>query len=438
MKKIIGLILVCGGGFLSIAQPVNDNCANAIELCPNEIVNGTTQGATIEQCLATNFNGCADDNATCTNPGGTVWYKFTTNSNGGSVSVDFTNLAFDPDPTLGQLVQAMIVLSSNPCEGANYTVVSNCQNNIPNGVTTFSLVPTASLAPNTTYYIQVNGSAAGPGVTGPASATFDIEVSGPGVDLAPLSIVNFNASNTTICQGDEENVSFEITGDCPGTPQLEWYYNGNMIYAGSDFSTSILTETGELYVYANCGPEACPQEDYSDSIHFDVTPILADAGPDIFVELGETVTIEGSGIGDPVWTPSTGLSTTLIYTPLVTPDVTTTYFLTVTSGNCIATDEVVVAIKQPIKAPSGFTPNDDGNNDVWQIEHIGQYENNEVIIFDRAGQIVFKTVGYNNSTNSWDGTYKDRPVPPSTYFYVIDLRNGDEESVFRGPVTIIR
>jgi gliding motility-associated-like protein len=99
---------------------------------------------------------------------------------------------------------------------------------------------------------------------------------------------------------------------------------------------------------------------------------------------------------------------------------------------------MIVKIKQTIIIPSGFTPNGDNTNDIWEISNISQYPNNVVKIYDRSGQLVFQTTGYAIVDNNWDGTFKNKELPISTYFYVIDLRNGGEDSVFKGPVTIIR
>ena len=52
--------------------------------------------------------------------------------------------------------------------------------------------------------------------------------------------------------------------------------------------------------------------------------------------------------------------------------------------------------------------------------------------------MVFKTVSYNIINNHWDGTNNGRELPVSTYFYVIDLNNESDNSIFKGPVTIIR
>jgi gliding motility-associated-like protein len=47
--------------------------------------------------------------------------------------------------------------------------------------------------------------------------------------------------------------------------------------------------------------------------------------------------------------------------------------------------------------------------------------------------MVFYSDGY---TNPWDGTYNGKPLPSGTYYYVIDLGNGDVP--YKGDVTIIR
>jgi gliding motility-associated-like protein len=148
--------------------------------------------------------------------------------------------------------------------------------------------------------------------------------------------------------------------------------------------------------------------------------------------------LEGTGTSNPVWTPETGLSSTTTFTPTATPSETTTYFLTVTNGNCSLTDEVTVKIKEVITIPTGFTPNQDGTNDTWEIINIQQYPNNIVRVYDRSGQLVFKTTGYKNTNNNWNGDYLGKPLPVSTYYYVIDLRNGNSDSVYKGFVTIIR
>ena len=76
-------------------------------------------------------------------------------------------------------------------------------------------------------------------------------------------------------------------------------------------------------------------------------------------------------------------------------------------------------------------------NDKWVIPHAVEYGDKiEVQVFNRWGQRLFYSRGYGGS-NEWDGTYKGKPVPVGTYYYIITLDDGKTEP-FTGTVTIIR
>ncbi|MEM6845430.1 MAG: Ig-like domain-containing protein [Bacteroidota bacterium] len=78
----------------------------------------------------------------------------------------------------------------------------------------------------------------------------------------------------------------------------------------------------------------------------------------------------------------------------------------------------------------GFSPDGDGINDVWVIEGIENFPDNEVQIFNRWGNRVFQAEGYNNQEVAWGSqstlglVVGQSQVPGGTYFYLIDLRNG--------------
>ncbi len=82
-----------------------------------------------------------------------------------------------------------------------------------------------------------------------------------------------------------------------------------------------------------------------------------------------------------------------------------------------------------------FSPNGDGINDYLFINDITdpEYANNTLEIYDRYGNQVFATKGYDNT---WDGTRKNEQLPKGTYFYVLDL--GDGSGVHKGWIQILR
>lgn len=424
MKKKYLLILIFPlTAFCSFAQPANDDCVNSQRLCAAQPLEGTTTAAT--------FDSATDDNF-CTINSATVWYVFTTNNAGGNVTIDFTNLSFNTDPTYGQTIDAVIFNATTPCVESTYTPFSTCGSS----GTDFSITSAVALNPNTTYYVMVNGSNTGAGVTNSAECDYTIEISGPAVD-ASYPTASISAMNTVLCQGDQESVEAVIS-NCADTSSFDWYYNNALIQTNADgsFDTQQLSEDGYLKLIINCG-NLCVYTDTTDSIFFTVTPISANAGADKYIEQGDVVTLDGSGDGSPVWSPSSSLTDPNIFTPTANPSSTTTYFLTVTDGSCTESDSVNVFVGQIITIYSGFSPNGDDINDKWVIRNSAQFPDMEVSVYDRSGQRVFHTVGYSTQDKWWDGTYKGKELPVSTYFYVVDLKTGDE-GIYKGQVNIIR
>ena len=85
--------------------------------------------------------------------------------------------------------------------------------------------------------------------------------------------------------------------------------------------------------------------------------------------------------------------------------------------------------------PTAITPNGDAINEKWVIDMGGLYPNAQVEIFDRRGQRVFFSKGYEES-QYWDGTYNGKDLPMDAYYYIINLKNGAER--LSGIITIIR
>lgn len=168
---------------------------------------------------------------------------------------------------------------------------------------------------------------------------------------------------------------------------------------------------------------------------FPKTPV--DAGPGATITAGQSITLAGNGTGTPLWTPSTWLSDPAIFTPVATPEATTTYTLFVTdSKNCVNADTVtifVLKMKYDGKITNLFTPNGDGVNDTWYLQDINKFPDNEVIVFNIYGQEVFRKKGY---TNDWKGTYNGADLPDGTYYYVLRFDNSDV--IFKGSVDILR
>ncbi len=83
----------------------------------------------------------------------------------------------------------------------------------------------------------------------------------------------------------------------------------------------------------------------------------------------------------------------------------------------------------PLKIPNAFSPNGDGINDTWFIENLWFYPDNEVVIYNRWGNLVYRAAPYNND---WDGN----GLPDGTYYYVLTIKSTGQ--TYKGFVAIKR
>ena len=167
--------------------------------------------------------------------------------------------------------------------------------------------------------------------------------------------------------------------------------------------------------------------------------VTVSAGPGASILAGSSVTLQGSGsAGTYLWTPSTGLSATNILNPVATPAVTTTYNLKITNtqGCSNSSNVTIEVLPYCVKPMNAFTPNKDGFYDTWFITNGNCLKKATVQVYNRYGSKVFESLDYKND---WEGTYKGKPLPDGTYYYVInyELLNG-AIVLKKGNVTILR
>lgn len=429
MKNIgvIFLLMLLSVAKYATSQEIYNGCSTALEVCPNNTISANNIGANVTFCA-----GCEDDFNFCFTTENSIWFTFTTNALGGDVSVAFSNLNFATNPGQDNELQAVIIEATTPCNSASYNQIGNC---VSNGGAPFGL-NAIGLTPNTTYYIVVDGDNTGAGITSPAECTFDLTISGNGVDR-PVPGINLNASSNSICLN--EVVFFEATlTDCPDSLDYNWYLNGELVAVTDTnvYSTSALQDGDILSVENSC---------YSDCIEivtdatppFDVYSFSVNAGLDQTVLPGTTVSINGiTSAPDHNWEPAFLFSNPSLLSTFIEITETITITLTATENGCTLSDQMTIFISDELFIPNMFSPNGDDVNELWVIEGIEEYPNNSVRIYDRWGQEVFQSTGY-SLKKAWDGKLRSGVVTEGVYYYIIQLNDGSEE-IMKGSITVIR
>jgi len=120
------------------------------------------------------------------------------------------------------------------------------------------------------------------------------------------------------------------------------------------------------------------------------------------------------------------------------------------NGRPLSMDSVAIAYNQPdniiavftdkkndIVMPTGFSPNGDGNNDVFKPLGSAMFAKEfDFRVWNRWGQEVFRST---DPATGWDGNYSGQPSITGVYAYLITYKNiFNEAKMLKGNVTLVR
>ena len=294
---------------------------------------------------------------------------------------------------------------------------SNVQSDFDPGVGIFNMTPTTS-----------------------GGGMFDIFVSKLSTCGFPF-IANFTLSEDTLCAGSCINFT-DLSANNPTS--WNWSFTG-----GSPVSSN--SQNPSTICYNNAGTYAvmliADNANGTDTATWVITvnpPPTVDAGINVTITQGSNTILTATGGGTYSWAPSTGLSDTAILNPVANPDSTTTYYVTVTDANgCTNIDSVTVFVTKKVEEikcgelflPTAFSPNGDGQNDVFYVRG-NCIKEITFSIYDRWGENVFETT---DIAKGWDGKYKSQDLNTAVFMYYLNATLSNDELVTqKGNISLIK
>jgi gliding motility-associated-like protein len=307
------------------------------------------------------------------------------------------------------------------CRGASFAA-----NTISNA-TTYSWSPTTGVS---------NPNIANPTLSPTTTTTYTVTATLGSCNLSRTFTVTVDAptisprADTTICNGASfiPNISGNATS---------YTWSPTTGVSNPNIANPVLSPTTTTTYTATGSLGGC-----TSTRTFTVTvsqSVTVDAGAPSSVLEGYSTQLQGSGTsGTYLWSPASSLSSATVSNPIASPVITTQYYLTITTpAGCTNTDSVLVTVvPYCIKPLNAFSPNGDGINEYWLVTNNNCTSNVNAYVFNRYGTKVYES---NDYQNNWNGTYKGKPLPDGTYYYILNftLING-KKITLKGNVTIIR
>ena len=223
------------------------------------------------------------------------------------------------------------------------------------------------------------------------------------------------------------------------TLQYLWDFGDNNTFIGAN-PVHTFSSPGTYNVQLTVKTtNACLDKSFSKPVN--LQPLDIHAPPDREIEAGEMVQLNVTGGGSSfTWIPINGLSNPNIINPVARPSVSTMYVVTAfNDAGCKDSDTVFIKVKRApgIYVPSGFTPNNDGKNDVLRPLVSDEFILQEFSIFNRWGQKIFRT---SQKEVGWNGKIKGIEQNPGVYVWMVkavDTRTGEKQEM-KGIFVIIR
>lgn len=256
--------------------------------------------------------------------------------------------------------------------------------------------------------------------------------------INPLPVPMF--SNTNACENGI--IYFTDESTISSGSNVSWLYDFNSFATSTEQMPEFSFDAPGTYsvaltVNSNLGCEASVVQDVvvlpSPVANFTMNPNPALALQDVIFtdqSVGNQINSWywefGDGEGDNNQNSVHGYNTGGVYTVILTvSDV----------NNCSDTATRVISVALLPVLPTGFSPNGDGENDVFIIRG-GPFKTVDFKVYNNWGELIFST---DDGNVGWDGTFKGENSPLGVYTWTFVVEMGNGQIVKKsGDVTLIR
>ena len=225
-----------------------------------------------------------------------------------------------------------------------------------------------------------------------------------------------------VCPGDS---SFLVL-DTAAVESTIWLDSGGRVVAKD--SIAIWVKPDSTLTYQSISTNACGTD--TASVTVELVDFEASAGQDTCIAEGASVELQASGGNRYRWLEGEyPVSSPNIANPMVQP-ADSAWFVVEIFGpaGCVLLDSVLVEVAtNPLRSimPINLvTPNGDGKNDILFFKNLTKFPDNQLIVWNRWGQVVYEKEAYQQDDERWNGTSPSGPLPDGEYYYMLEV-NGE-------------
>ncbi|WPV67311.1 PKD domain-containing protein [Chitinophaga sp. LS1] len=322
--------------------------------------------------------------------------------------------------------------SASICRGASITLNANTDAGVTINWTDYKINDIHSTSPvvspeiDTTYHVSVVN-----------AAGCKVEGDVPVMVSQPFQVT---ATDTFICKGGSAQLH------ASGATSYSWSPATGLSNAAGQ-NPMAYPDTTTTYTVTGYGKDACFTSQATALVTVHALPVV-NAGPDLTLATGNSYLIPTTGSADITnieWWPVNYLDCVDCLQPTATPKTTTTYTVTATNTyGCKGVDDITIKMvceSGNTWLPNTFTPNGDGQNDIFYIRGKGIKTVKSWRIYNRWGQLVFERTnfGVEDITSGWDGKVKGVLVNPDVFVYVAEVVcDTNEDFTLKGNVMLLR